>query len=157
MSRHQSTNTTRLGFMAVALLGGLNLSTAAFAMDELPQGYQLTTLAKVGEGKCGEGKCGGEKFGGAESNKVAATEGKCGEGKCGDASFATTDTDDDNLVSRKEFLAVAPTRVAVFTEIDADQNGFLSEAETFNYMKNVYESNGKAVPQELFTRLSQAK
>ncbi len=153
MSRNQSTNTTRLGFMAVALLGGLNLSTAAFAMDELPQGYQLTTLVKVGEGKCGEGKCGG-----AESNtKVAAAEGKCGEGKCGDASFATTDTDDDSLVSRKEFLAVAPTRAAVFTEIDVEQNGFLSEAETFNYMKNVYESNGKAVPQELFTRLSQAK
>lgn len=132
MSRNQSLKTTRLGFMAVALVGGLNLSSAAFAMDSLPQGYQLTTLVKVGEGKCGEGKC-------------------------GDASFATTDTDDDNLVSRKEFLAVAPTRAEVFNEIDIDRDGFLSEAETFKYMKSVYESNGKDLPQELFTRLSQAK
>jgi uncharacterized low-complexity protein len=153
MSRHQTKKTTGLGFMAVALAGGLNLSSAAFAMDSLPQGYQLATLVKVGEGKCGEGKCGAE-----ESNtKVAATEGKCGEGKCGDASFATTDTDDDNLVSRKEFLAVAPTRAEVFNEIDTDRDGFLSEAETFQYMKSVYESNGKDLPQELFTRLSQAK
>lgn len=153
MSRNQSLKTTRLGFMAVALVGAVNLSSAAFAMDSLPQGYQLTTLVKVGEGKCGEGKCGAE-----ESNtKVAATEGKCGEGKCGDASFATTDTDDDNLVSRKEFLAVAPTRAEVFNEIDTNRDGFLSEAETYKYMKSVYESNGKGLPQELFTRLSQAK
>lgn len=153
MSRHQTKKTTGLGFMAVALAGGLNLSSAAFAMDSLPQGYQLATLVKVGEGKCGEGKCGA-----AESDtKVAATEGKCGEGKCGDASFATTDTDDDHLVSRKEFLAVAPTRAEAFTEIDTDRDGFLSEAEAFKYMKSVYESNGKDIPQELFTRLSQAK
>ncbi len=132
MSRNQSLKTTRLGFMAVALVGAVNLSSAAFAMDSLPQGYQLTTLVKVGEGKCGEGKC-------------------------GDASFATTDTDDDNLVSRKEFLAVAPTRAEVFNEIDTNRDGFLSEAETYKYMKSVYESNGKGLPQELFTRLSQAK
>lgn len=148
MSRNQTKKITGLGFMAVALASGLNLSSAAFAMDSLPQGYQLATLVKVGEGKCGA----------EESNtKVAATEGKCGEGKCGDASFATTDTDDDNLVSRKEFLAVAPTRAEVFNEIDIDRDGFLSEAETFKYMKSVYESNGKDLPQELFTRLSQAK
>lgn len=153
MSRNQTNKTTGLGFMAVALAGGLNLSSAAFAMDSLPQGYQLATLVKVGEGKCGEGKCGA-----TESNtKVTATEGKCGEGKCGDASFATTDTDDDHLVSRKEFLAVAPTRAEVFNEIDTDRDGFLSEAETFKYMKNVYESNGKDLPQGLFTRPSQAK
>lgn len=70
MSRNQSLKTTRLGFMAVALVGGLNLSSAAFAMDSLPQGYQLTTLVKVGEGKCGEGKCGAAE----SSTKVAATE-----------------------------------------------------------------------------------
>ncbi len=141
------------GLMALTLAGCLNLSSAAFAMDSLPQGYQLATLVKVGEGKCGEGKCGA-----TESNtKVAATEGKCGEGKRGDASFASTDTDDDHLVSRQEFLAVAPDRPEAFAAIDADQNGFLSEAETYRYMKNVYKSNGKDLPQELFTRLSQAK
>ncbi|KUM54616.1 hypothetical protein AR688_15080 [Rheinheimera sp. EpRS3] len=151
MSRNHSLKTTRLGFMAVALVGAVNLSSAAFAMDSLPQGYQLTTLVKVGEGKCGEGKCGA-----AESNtKVAATEGKCGEGKCGDASFASTDTDGDALVSRKEFLAVAPTRASDFNTIDTDKDGFISELEAYNYLKTVYESNGKAVPKDLFTSLNQ--
>lgn len=131
MSRNQSLKTTRLGFMAVALVGGLNLSSAAFAMDSLPQGYQLTTLVKVGEGKCGEGKC-------------------------GDASFASTDTDGDALVSRKEFIAVAPTRASDFNTIDTDKDGFISELEAYSYLKTVYESNGKAVPKDLFTSLNQA-
>ena len=127
MSRNQSIKTTRLGFMAVALVGAVNLSSAAFAMDSLPQGYQLTTLVKVGEGKCG------------------------------DASFAKTDTDGDALVSRKEFIAVAPTRASDFNTIDTDKDGFISELEAYNYLKTVYESNGKAMPKDLFTSLNQAK
>lgn len=143
-----STN-TRMGLIAVALVGGINLTSSAFAAQALPQGYQLASATKAAEGKCGEGKCGA-------SDKVAEAEGKCGEGKCGDASFSRTDTDDDSQVSRKEFLAVAPTRGADFEVIDADHNGFLSEAETYNYMKQVYQSNGKDAPEELFTRLSKA-
>ena len=134
MSR--KSNKHRIGLTAVALAGGINLASSAFAVEALPQGYQVASAVKAGEGKCGEGKC--------------------GEGKCGDASFSRTDTDDDSRVSRKEFLAVAPTRGADFEVIDADHDGFLSEAETFKYMKEVYESNGKEAPKELFTRLSKA-
>ncbi|WP_095132666.1 EF-hand domain-containing protein [Pseudomonas sp. Irchel s3h14] len=129
MSR--KSNKHRIGLIAVALAGGMNLASSAFAVEALPQGYQMASAVKAGEGKCGEGKC-------------------------GDASFSRTDTDDDGRVSRKEFLAVAPTRGADFEVIDADHDGFLSEAETFKYMKEVYESNGKEAPKELFTRLSKA-
>jgi uncharacterized low-complexity protein len=152
-------NNARFGLIAVALAGGLNLaSSAAFAAQALPQGYQLASAAKAGEGKCGEGKCGAEESGAkATTAEGKCGEGKCGEGKCGDASFARTDTDDDSLVSRKEFLAVAPTRGADFEVIDADHDGFLSEAETYKYMKNVYQSNGKEAPKELFSRLAKAR
>ncbi|KAA0972966.1 hypothetical protein [Pseudomonas sp. ANT_H12B] len=117
-------NNARQGLIAVALAGGLNLSSSVFAAEALPQGYQLASATKT-------------------------REGKCGEGKCGDASFARTDTD-DSRVSRKEFLAVAPTRGADFDVIDADHDDYLSEAETYTYMKSVYETNGKEAPKELF-------
>ena len=59
---------------SAALLGSMALSTSAFAMDSLAQGYLLSAGDHKGEeGKCGEGKCGSDK----------AEEGKCGEGKCG--------------------------------------------------------------------------
>jgi uncharacterized low-complexity protein len=99
MSR--KSNKHRIGLIAVALAGGMNLASSAFAVEALPQGYQVASAVKAGEGKCGEGKC-------------------------GDASFSRTDTDDDGRVSRKEFLAVAPTRGADFEVIDADHDGFLS-------------------------------
>lgn len=90
------------------------------------------------EGKCGEGKCG---------------EGKCGEGKCGDASFARTDTDKNGLVSRAEFLAVAPTRAAEFDKIDTSHDGNISEAEAYEYLRATYQANGKPVPKNLFAKL----
>ncbi|MDX3774916.1 hypothetical protein QE250_12375 [Chromatiaceae bacterium AAb-1] len=158
MSRIPYPKKSRIGFITVALVGGMNLAPAAFAVEALPQGYQLAAVEKVSEGKCGEGKCGSSEA----STKVSKAEGKCGEGKCGegscgDASFARTDTNGDYLVSRQEFLAVAPTRAEVFDIIDTNRDGFLSEAETYQYMKKVYKSNGKDIPQELFTRLSKAK
>jgi len=151
-------NNARFGLIAVALAGGLSLASSSFAVEALPQGYQLACAQKAGEGKCGEGKCGTT---GASAKPATAEgkcgEGKCGEGKCGDASFSRTDTDDDSRVSRKEFLTVAPTRGADFDVIDADHDDYLSEAETYKYMKNVYESNGKDAPKELFTRLAKAR
>ena len=54
---------------SAALLGSMALSTSAFAMDSLAQGYLLSASDHKGE----EGKCGSDK----------AEEGKCGEGKCG--------------------------------------------------------------------------
>ena len=158
MSRTQVTNKTRIGLLAVALAGGMSLAQASFAVEALPQGYQLASAEKAGEGKCGEGKCGEGKCGSSEAGaKVNQAEGKCGEGKCGDESFARTDSDDDSLVALAEFLAVAPTRQDEFEAMDTNDDGDLSEAEVYKYRSNQYTSNGKKVPTELFSRMSQAK
>jgi uncharacterized low-complexity protein len=151
MSRIQS-NKTRIGLIAVALVGGINFASSAFSAEALPQGYQLASAEKTSEGKCGEGKCGAE----ASVQKTQA-EGKCGEGKCGDASFARTDADHDGRVSLKELLAVAPKGIEEFKAIDANGDGFLSEGEVYKFRTNQFISNGKKVPTELFTKLSQAK
>ncbi|MNR20208.1 EF hand [compost metagenome] len=151
MSRIQS-NKTRIGLLAVALVGGINFASTAFSAEALPQGYQLASAEKTSEGKCGEGKCGAE----ASAQKTQA-EGKCGEGKCGDASFARTDTDDDGRVSLKELLAVAPKGTEEFKAMDTNGDGFLSEGEVYKFRTNQFTSNGKKVPTELFTKLSQAK
>jgi uncharacterized low-complexity protein len=151
MSRIQS-NKTRIGLIAVALVGGINFASTAFSAEALPQGYQLASAEKTSEGKCGEGKCGAE----ASAQKTQA-EGKCGEGKCGDASFARTDTDDDGRVSLKELLAVAPKGTEEFKAMDTNGDGFLSEGEVYKFRTNQFTSNGKKVPTELYTKLSQAK
>ena len=151
MSRIQS-NKTRIGLIAVALVGGINFASTAFSAEALPQGYQLASAEKTSEGKCGEGKCGAE----ASAQKTQA-EGKCGEGKCGDASFARTDADHDGRVSLKELLAVAPKGTEEFKAMDTNGDGFLSEGEVYKFRTNQYTSNGKKVPTELFTKLSQAK
>ncbi|MNM53127.1 hypothetical protein D3C81_642240 [compost metagenome] len=151
MSRIQS-NKTRIGLIAVALVGGINFASTAFSAEALPQGYQLASAEKTSEGKCGEGKCGAE----ASAQKTQA-EGKCGEGKCGDASFARTDTDDDGRVSLKELLAVAPKGTEEFKAMDTNGDAFLSEGEVYKFRTNQFTSNGKKVPTELFTKLSQAK
>ncbi|MBG0848041.1 EF hand [Pseudomonas sp. NFPP33] len=150
MSRTPVSNKTRIGLLAVALAGGMNLASTAFAVEQLPQGYQLAAADKAGEGKCGEGKCGGEA-------KATQAEGKCGEGKCGDASFARTDTDGDGRVSLKELLAVAPNGSDEFKAMDSNADGYLSEAEVYKFRSNQYTSNGKKVPTELFTQMSQAR
>ncbi|EJM38382.1 hypothetical protein PMI26_04680 [Pseudomonas sp. GM33] len=152
MSRIQS-NKTRIGLIAVALVGGINFASSAFSAEALPQGYQLASAEKTSEGKCGEGKCGASE---ASAQKTQA-EGKCGEGKCGDASFARTDADHDGRVSLKELLAVAPKGTEEFKAMDANGDGFLSEGEVYKFRTNQYTSNGKKVPTELFTKLSQAK
>ncbi|WP_223457390.1 hypothetical protein [Pseudomonas sp. A-R-26] len=151
MSRIQS-NKTRIGLIAVALVGGINFASSAFSAEALPQGYQLASAEKTSEGKCGEGKCGAE----ASAQKTQA-EGKCGEGKCGDASFARTDADHDGRVSLKELLAVAPKGTEEFKAMDTNGDGFLSEGEVYKFRTNQFISNGKKVPTELFTKLSQAK
>ncbi|UXY50279.1 HvfA family oxazolone/thioamide-modified RiPP metallophore [Pseudomonas tohonis] len=154
MSHTPLANKSRIGLLAVALAGGLNIaSSAAFAVEALPQGYQLAAADKAAEGKCGEGKCGSS----GASAKATQGEGKCGEGKCGDASFARTDTDHDGRVSLAELLAVAPKGGEEFKAIDTNGDGYLSEAEVYKFRSNQYLSNGKKVPTELFTHMSQAK
>ena len=157
MSRISFSNKTSLSLAAIALAGGMSLaSSAAFAVEALPQGYQLASADKAGEGKCGEGKCGSSEAG-SKTSKATTAEGKCGEGKCGDASFARTDTDDDSRVSLKELLAVAPKGGEDFKAMDTNKDGYLSEAEVYKFRSNQYTSNGKKVPTELFTRLSKAQ
>ena len=153
MTRIATPNKTRLGLLSIALIGGINLASSAFAVEAMPQGYQLAAAEKAGEGKCGEGKCGGS---GAKA-KATQAEGKCGEGKCGDASFARTDTDHDGRVSRAELLAVAPGANAEFDAIDTNHDGYLSEAEVYQYRKHQFEANGNPFPADLYSKLSQAR
>ncbi|EKT4523374.1 hypothetical protein QEM13_002637 [Pseudomonas putida] len=153
MSRHPFPNKTRLGLLTIALVGGINVTSAAFAVEALPQGYQLAAAEKAGEGKCGEGKCGAS---GAQA-KATQAEGKCGEGKCGDASFARTDANHDGRVSRAELLAVAPKANAEFDAIDANHDGYLSEGEVYQFRKNQFDANGNPFPSDLYSKLSQAK
>ena len=148
-----SNTKTRIGLLTIALVGGINLTASAFAVEALPQGYQVAAAGKAAEGKCGEGKCGT----GAAQAKGAQTEGKCGEGKCGDASFARTDADHDGRVSRAELLAVAPKANAEFDAIDANHDGYLSEGEVYQFRKGQFDANGKPFPADLYSKLSQAK
>ena len=154
MYRIPFSNKNTLGLAAIALAGGMSLaSSAAFAAEPLPQGYQLAAADKTGEGKCGEGKCGASEA----TDKATTTEGKCGEGKCGDASFTRTDTNGDGRVSLKELLAVAPKGAEEFKAMDTNSDGYLSEGEVYTFRNNQYTANGKKVPTELFTRLSKAR
>lgn len=118
-----------LGLLGAALIGSMALSSSAFAVEPLAQGYQLAS-AKV------------------------AGEGKCGEGKCGDASFAKTDSNHDGKVSRDEFLAVAKDRAGDFDKIDSNHDGFISEQEAADHLKAIYQANGKAMPEGLFSHLT---
>ena len=123
----QAKNT--LGLLGAALIGSMALSNSTFAVEPLAQGYQLAS-AKV------------------------AGEGKCGEGKCGDASFAKTDSNHDGKVSRDEFLAVAKDRAREFDTIDRNHDGFISEQEAADHLKAIYQANGKAMPDGLFSHLT---
>jgi uncharacterized low-complexity protein len=132
-------------------LAGLVLSSSAFAVQPLTQGYMVAASHVGDEGKCGEGKCGSD--GNAKKAAVAkktAAEGKCGEGQCGDARFAAADTDDDARVSRAEFLAVVPGQEALFAKKDTNHDGYISERESYDSVKAAYNEHGRALPSGLF-------
>ncbi|CAI3806308.1 hypothetical protein [Rheinheimera sp. MM224] len=141
MSTVKSLNNRAL-LIGVALTG-LTLGQQAFAVEALPQGYQLSTFHAGVEGKCGEGKCGG--------TEPKTAEGKCGEGQCGDAKFNAVDTDDDARVSLAEFLVVAPKNKAVFDKKDTNKDGYIDERESYLSVKAAYNENGKALPTGLFS------
>lgn len=153
MSRNSSFNKAGLGAVGIALTSGMLLASSAFATQPMANGYLLTAapVSKNAEGKCGEGKCGASKVAAAKSAEGKCGEGKCGEGKCGDESFAKTDANNDGKVSKAEFLAVAPKREADFNKIDADMNGFISQAEAYKFLRSVYEANGKQMPADKFS------
>ena len=90
--------------VAVALgtaLAGLTLTGAAFAMQPLAQGYMLAASDPAQAAKAGEGTCG----------------------------MAQVDTDKDGRISRSEFDAAHPDKAGQFAKIDANQDGFVDEAE----------------------------
>jgi len=140
MSRINTRNTT-VGALGVAL-AGLVLSSSAFAMQPLAQGYMVAASHAAAEGKCGGNE--------AQPTKTTAVkktaEGKCGEGKCGDDHFAKVDTDDDGRVSRAEFLAASPERIAEFPKKDVNGDGFIAKNESYESIKAIYEANGKSLP-----------
>ncbi|MFC3549912.1 hypothetical protein ACFOLC_02675 [Lysobacter cavernae] len=86
-----------------ALVGGLALSSSAFAMSDLASGYMLGAgqATKAAEGKCGEGKCGVDKM----------------------------DTDKDGKVSQAEFGAAHKGDTSKFTGHDTNKDGFISADE----------------------------
>ena len=151
MSRNTNRN-TNAGKFGVAL-AGLVLSSSAFAVQPLAQGYMVAASHLAAEGKCGEGKCGASEAKPAKAGQSAAkktAEGKCGEGQCGDARFAATDTDGDARVSRAEFLAVVPNGAAPFAKKDVNGDGYISEKEAYDSVKGIYNANGKELPSGLF-------
>ncbi|HCV38485.1 MAG TPA: hypothetical protein DGQ94_07150, partial [Pseudomonas sp.] len=54
-------------------------------------------------------------------------------------------------------LAVAPKAGAEFDAIDANHDGYLSEAEVYQFRKHQFDANGKPFPTDLYSKLSQAK
>lgn len=148
---HSYSKKTGLGLAVIALSGGIGLaSSSAFAVQALPQGYELAAADKTSEGKCGEGKCGSSEAG-AAAPKVAAAEGKCGEGKCGDAIFNSIDTNHDAKVSLAEFLIVAPNQQAAFAKKDTNKDGYIDEMESYISVKAAYNEHGKDLPTGLFS------
>ncbi len=92
--------------VGATLLGGLALSSSAFAMTDLASGYMLGAgqAEKAAEGKCGEGKCGVEKMDADNSGSVSMAEFAAAHD--GDGSrFAKYDTDKDGQISEAEFKA----------------------------------------------------
>ena len=145
------TRTKTAGLLGLTL-AGLVLSSSAFAVNPLSQGYRLAASHAAAEGKCGEGKCGSNDAKPAKAAPAQKTaEGKCGEGQCGDAKFNAVDTDDDAKVSRAEFLQVAPTGQALFEKKDTNKDGFIDEMESYRSVKAAYNAHGRELPKGLFS------
>lgn len=91
--------------VSAVLLGGLALSTSAFAMNDLTAGYLLGATAgeKAGEGKCGEGKCGTEAMDTNKDGKVSKDEFTAHMGRPGD--YAKYDTNKDGYIDNAEMKA----------------------------------------------------
>ena len=91
--------------VGAALVGGVVLSSSAFAMTDLATGYNMAAAAhgeaKAEEGKCGEGKCGVEKMDTDKDGKVSSAE--FGAAHDGDSSkFASHDTNSDGFITADE-------------------------------------------------------
>ncbi len=94
--------------LTAALLGGLALSTSAFAMSDLAGGYLL---------------------GAQEAGAQKDAEGKCGEGKCGGHTMDAMDTDGNGSISQAEFAAAHDGKADRFATYDANSDGMIDTAE----------------------------
>jgi len=95
--------------VGAALVGGIALSTSAFAMTELSSGY-MVAASQAAPGEAGK----------------KDAEGKCGEGKCG---IEVMDTDKDGKVSSAEFAAKHEGDTTKFAAHDANKDGFITADE----------------------------
>lgn len=141
-----------------AAAAALALSGSVFAMESMSGGYGMSAQHADAEGKCGEGKCGGAEAKPAAASKTA--EGKCGEGQCGDARFARADTTKDARVSKAEFIAAAgpvPGVDAIFAKKDRNGDGYISEREAYENVKEAFAANGRVLPSGLFADVPEAK
>lgn len=94
--------------VGAALVGGIALSSSAFAMTDLAGGYMVAAStageAKAAEGKCGEGKCGIEKMDADKDGKVSSAEFATAHN--GNASkFAAHDANKDGFITADEVKA----------------------------------------------------
>jgi uncharacterized low-complexity protein len=94
--------------VGAALVGGIALSTSAFAVTDLSSGYMVAASQSPGEA--------GKKD----------AEGKCGEGKCG---IEVMDADKDGKVSSAEFAAKHDGDTTKFAAHDANKDGFITADE----------------------------
>lgn len=89
-----------------ALVGGVALSSSAFAMTDLAAGYMVSAgeSAKTAEGKCGEGKCGMEMMDTDKDGRISSAE--FAAAHKGDSSkFAAHDTNKDGFIAADEMKA----------------------------------------------------
>ncbi|MOA67434.1 hypothetical protein D3C78_1946120 [compost metagenome] len=49
---------------------------------------------------------------------------------------------------------MAKDRAGDFAKIDRDHDGFISEQEAADHLKAIYQANGKAMPERLFSHLT---
>lgn len=84
--------------IGAALVGGLALSSSAFAMTDLATGYMLGGEQAA---KAGEGKCGLEAMDTNKDGKVSQTEFNAMH-KGEEAKFATHDTNKDGVLDATE-------------------------------------------------------
>jgi uncharacterized low-complexity protein len=130
-SNTRNKTTLVLGAAAAALA----LAGSGFAMESLSEGYGVPA-------------------------QHADAEGKCGEGTCGDARFAKADTTRDALVSKAEFIAAVgkvPGVDALFAKKDRDGDGYISEREAYENVKEAFNANGRQLPSGLFAGVPEAK
>jgi len=133
-----------LGVLSVAL-AGFTLNSPAFASQ--PIGHDAA-IKSVAEAYCAEGNCSANDMTSLKAAAKAIAEIKAAENKHGDAHFNNPDANGDGLVSRAEYVAIAPDGEGGFAKKDSNGDGFISEKEAYVFIKS--QANAKAIRLGLF-------